>query len=312
MLRTSKRRQLQRRRDALRERISEHPAAMQSRRVDWTVANEMWRRYRHDGDASAFGPLIESLLPIITHIASDQKRFNRLYRFDPVDELIADGYRGLVLLAKRTDDETLRQFIFQMRLTAREEMRRGVCMRHFGGEQAFRRDCVIQEQRGRLTQQLGREPNRAELIESLRPLLTNPQIQIGELPERLSLETGADARAGAEDATATIDDPTQRMIDAEVIRLAKKSLKGIDRKIFDLCMRGESAREIGRQLNLNGSTAQKRKRINGTLWAIRRNAELAKYLHQPAIDANSAAATAARAAINVNAFAPSVRRRIAC
>lgn len=277
------------------------PPAFWCERCDDAAGEALWRRLKIDGDASAHHPLVEYFLPFAAKHANALRNAHPDFYIGDVDDMVSDGALGLLMQVRINDEERFDYFCFAVHRCIRDYIRLGTIERHFGGRNRRRRDNLFHDMRERLIRRLGRVPLRDELIEAMRGVLKPQGIQLGETPLRLSYHGNDEvAREATEAVDSSCAQPADAILRAEAIRLAKRTLKGVDRRIFDLTLKGLSPSEIAKKLNLPGNRGAWCARVNGVLWRARCDAKLALYLgverqQMPARTANRALPPIAKA-----------------
>jgi RNA polymerase sigma-B factor len=248
-------------------------ALRRSMPTDTPATAELWRRYLASRDQAAFQALCEHYAPLAFIRASMSKRSRPAFYREPLEDLLSDGLLGLVR-AIQTCEYYGSAFEFRcfalgkIRSTIRDEV-----FTRSRGKRFHDKRNVVERARAELTREHGRSPTRAELVERLSTVFTNPNIQIGEV-ERGGVGPLGESAGGVGDPSAS--DPADRLLGAEAVRLAMKGLKGEDRKILRLILAGQCAEDIAKVLGLSLSST--RARINGALWECRCRADLAAYL----------------------------------
>lgn len=238
---------------------------------------DAWQCYC-DGDNPAENTLTSFYAPLVVFTARLLKSRRPQFFIDSVEELVSDGFIGLLKAIR--DQRTRNGLDFRRRasLYIRHNMFNGAATRHHGGPKHVRQGGIWEEARATLTRQLGRVPVKEELSEYLRGKIDNQSIQI---EFRAGVQLMTDLSPDDQHQTLCFHDahaagPVDLLLAREVTKLAKKTLRGIDRKIFDLTLDGMSTRKIADKLGIAETTA--RDRMNGVLWEARCRAQLAEYL----------------------------------
>jgi RNA polymerase sigma factor (sigma-70 family) len=243
--------------------------------VEWDDAEtlSLWRRH-FEGDTAADHALFEHYAPLVSIAAF---RLHRRYptMFPDLEESISDGALGL-LHAIRLAKGINRGFREIARIGIRKQIFREMQMRRWGGRRASERQSVLRRVNATLTAELGRLPDQDETMQRLRGMFTNPQLYVGDVDIRAMSQIGEEKRSAARNVSDSPAPLDQRLIDADVIRLAGKGLERKDRKILKALLAGQTSREISVRFGIDYSTV--RQRINGLLWVCRCNADLAAYL----------------------------------
>ncbi len=248
--------------------------------VENELTARLWHAWIDRQDKAAFHRLCELYLPRARFVACGLKRRKPDFYSDPIDELIADGVLGVMGCIRNMKAYAPQAIPAFMNRCIRQYIVDGVCGRHWAGKTARLADAVIANARAALVVELGRMPERAELLASVARSIKNPAFYI-DLPRHRgqSSEDGKDVfRGRASDAPA----PDQRAINADIRRLAFKAIKDpIDRKILRRILRGDSQADIAREFGITRQYVQQR--LNGALWSARMSAELAEHAQaQPA------------------------------
>ncbi len=181
------------RRDDRAEIIGELPAAMLGRVPDYDAQSldPRWRSYLSTGDRKAFDRLFHHHLPQVKATALQMKGSRQFFERERLDDMVSDATLGLM---KAFEATTLggRRFYMFAPLIMRREVYRGAFYR-IGKTFTMRRRKnmqVLKQARSALTMELGRVPTPEETTEVVRLLFDNPNIQIGDVPETVSLNAG--------------------------------------------------------------------------------------------------------------------------
>lgn len=239
---------------------------------------QLWRDYLNDPTAAHHGALVEYFLPLVRALAVRSK-WRLGDRLDELDVVIADGCVGLLRVIEQiaergvgADRNTWMHYI-------RSAVRRSFLFEHRSrtwGAGAQSEDTKLMRRfQRRFTRDYGRVPTSREQHTFIGSLITNPQIEIESL--RRSMKCVPDFSASprpahGQAAPCGVDRP---LLDREVMKLAMKNLRGVDRTIFKMAFNGHSGSEIAAKVGLHHDAV--RTRLNGVLWEARKRADLAKY-----------------------------------
>lgn len=127
----------------------------------------------------------------------------------------------------------------------------------------------------------GRYPTRDESRCFLRSIITNPALQVGDVPDVLSAsQHGVDGELA--DVAAVPVDLAAPLLSRETLRLASRGLNADARAILRLILRhegggqGDAMRAVAARFKLDRKQAHRR--ILGVLWELRTRADLAEHL----------------------------------
>jgi RNA polymerase sigma factor (sigma-70 family) len=218
----------------------------------------LWRRWLANRDQAAFDALWVRYLPVARMIARTMKRRRPDYYREPVADLISDGALGVM--------ETIRgQTVYEPEFTLARffwrvprYIRRCVCNRFWAGGGCRRKLDELEHLRSALTCDLGRVPDRAELLAELGKTITNPNIVI-DVP---AMRRPPDFPLKDES-----DSPERPVIDADLRRFVMQRLDKRDRRIFRMLMKGLTPTEIAVELGI--SRQRGHQLVNGLLWTLR-------------------------------------------
>lgn len=148
----------------------------------------------------------------------------------------------------------------------------------------------------RFMKNTGRAPNGDEIDEFLRRIFHSKRLDVGRRP--LAMVTLTDLEEHEMQAVEHTEDESASIFSSifgrEAQKLANKSFNGTDLKVFKMLCDGRNVHEICRAMHLNQGAALRR--INGVLWAIKCNLELAAMVdakadESPRITANGLTAS---------------------
>jgi RNA polymerase sigma factor (sigma-70 family) len=249
-------------------------------RFDDPSALPLWKRYFATRSPAATRKLQEHYMPLVGIVAFRLKlRRGWLFSGD-LGDLVSDGFAGLAHLIDHTDAFDARQFFNLAFRQIRRHIYNGRDGMEFGGRLRVQARRMLSNIRAKLTRQLGRLPERDELLREIRLQIKNPCMVIARIDEfepevrqfsELELPSGS-SPSFADPAAA---DPCKRMIESDIMRRTLKVLKPRDRQILRLILRGDTYAQIGRRFNI--SRERVRQRLNGILWEARSRADLATY-----------------------------------
>jgi RNA polymerase sigma factor (sigma-70 family) len=200
------------------------------------------------------------------------------YRRDPLDDLISDGCLGLMRAIARTEGrhpDAIFSYIWKL---IRMTIRKGILERHeqYQNHYADERVHVMARARARLTQQFGRVPTPEELLAEVGSSIGNPQFYM-DVPGVMHFSADEDGRLQAGNiADWREPSPDDKLLEADARRMAMKELKGSDKTIFALLMKGDCPADIARKMGV--SRQRICQRLNGVLWEARCRVDLAAYL----------------------------------
>jgi RNA polymerase sigma factor for flagellar operon FliA len=220
----------------------------------------LWRRWRIQGDASARGKLIESLLPLVDAICRRRRRAGLPAFMDP-DDMTSAAYESLIHSVDRYDPR--RGSAIESVVWTRCQ---GAVLDWMREESPTSRGLVDYERRrDALAHALGRTPSDAEIAEALD--LTGAQTRQRELESATrtpaSLQDQGPAEVEAEELGDTLvsqdrrDDPeasleladTTRVVRAAVRRLPERERLALVAPVLE----GTPLREIGEELGVSES-----------------------------------------------------------
>jgi DNA-directed RNA polymerase specialized sigma subunit len=203
--------------------------------------------------------------------------YARRYPASDLDDLISDGQVALVMAVdygagkQGFTVDRLRNYAAR---AIRNSFWLGRACRTWGGFKRSESQLLLVRFRKSHLREHGRYPTRDEVDAHLATLVTNPNI---EVHRRSMVNTSPRTlRAMIDRTRATSPAVDRQLLDRETIRLAMKSLKGVDRTLFKLALDGESLGEIARELGIARQAVQRR--VNGLLWSSRCRADLAEHL----------------------------------
>ena len=228
----------------------------------------LWHAWLTNQDRAAFDALFIRYLPAARIIARMLKRGNPDFYHDPVGDLVSDAVMAIyhfVQYQRYYDPPATIPHLFH---TIRRQVRRYVRQRFWACGEACRKNNELEHVRSRLTCELGRVPERHELLAELGKKITNPAMII-DMPRKLSL--GDHPRADADQ-----DTPDRIVQDAELRKIMLNVLDKRDRKLLRATLRGVSESDIAREQNI--SRERVRQLMNGVLWKLRANKRLAEAL----------------------------------
>ncbi|MGD0464649.1 MAG: sigma-70 family RNA polymerase sigma factor [Tepidisphaeraceae bacterium] len=249
-------------------------------RFDDPNALPLWKKYLATRSRAAADELCQHYLPLVGIVALRLKKRRPWLFPEELGYLISDGFMGLrqfieyadafdPLYCSRTAFRQIRRWIFRCRTQM-----------EFGGWHRAYARRTLSDVRAKLTRQLGRLPEREEILRELRAHVKNPAMviaRIDETPPRVSRfsELGSSSLPPLSFADPAADDPSKQAIESDIMRRVVKVLKPRDRQILRLILRGETYADIGRRFHI--SRERVRQRLNGILWEARQRADLATY-----------------------------------
>jgi RNA polymerase sigma factor (sigma-70 family) len=235
----------------------------------------LMRRYAQHGRVADRDQIFELFLPWIRILACRLKARNPAYYRNDLEDMIADGAVGL-LEAIQWHDTTDPRFHVNVRQRISRVIYFGQRRMNFGRKAGDDHRSEIAKARADLVAEHGRVPTQDEVTAKLREIFPNPNFVIGNEP---NLES-----TSADDATGyrghdPIDrrerSPDAPAMDRETIKLALGDLKGRDRQIFKMSLKGIAEEQIGGKFGL--TRARVSQIVNGLLWQARARADLAQY-----------------------------------
>jgi DNA-directed RNA polymerase specialized sigma subunit len=234
--------------------------------------DRLWDRWLREGLQADFNRLVEFYAPIAALSARRSKHRAPTFYIDPIEDLLSDGLAELVRLIGRT---TLRIPAGALVKCVRGRIFRECARRNWGGSKRYVRHAIIRDARARHFAEHGQLPTQSELVESLRGIITNRAIQIGDVPatHRFS-ELEKSERRGAFDIAASKPEPSSIQIrPGELRRLAGQILKGAELQAFLMSLDGKRQEDIARVLGVSRERA--RQRISGAMWTMRAHRDFA-------------------------------------
>jgi DNA-directed RNA polymerase specialized sigma subunit len=241
----------------------------------------VWFRYLADRNAADFSRLCDHYTPIAW-----------------MD--VSDGLLGMIQQIQLAESFAEFYTFSTIRRAVRRAIWNEMRARSWSGRRRAEQLQTVQRIRGELTRELGRVPDKNEIIVRLADQVTNPNIYIPAIEDVGTVMNNPSqwdrrTRSGEiEHAMKNIADhksglPIDAVLGGEAMRVAMKRMKGVDRKIFRLLLAGHEQSVIADKVGLSRTTVHQR--LNGLLWTARCNAELAAYLGvepDPALPARSA------------------------
>jgi DNA-directed RNA polymerase specialized sigma subunit len=244
----------------------------------------IWASYLRDRNAADFQWLVEYYLPLVRIIIWQLKRRRPRMFTDDLDVYISDGAEMLMrpIRGRKHSFDPGIWFVTCFKYV-RANIYRGrdhrLCGRVAYHQQ--RRTALIV--RSELAGRLGREPTALELGDALRLRVSNPDQYIASLdapPQRVhrfsELEGDDDGKRPREFEDSRSADPSSRMVNQEIVKLAMRGLDPVDKRILRSVLRGDTAVSVARKLGV--SRERIRQRLNRILWQARCRADLAKNL----------------------------------
>ncbi|MGA2443340.1 MAG: sigma-70 family RNA polymerase sigma factor [Tepidisphaeraceae bacterium] len=245
------------------------------------AAFPLWKKYLATHSRVAADRLYEFYLPFV-RVGVFKQFSSRPWLFtDGIGDMVSDGFlalRRVIELADSFDPDHFRCTLF---LAIRRYIFRGREAMDFGSFHRIHARRVLSAIRSTLTCQLGRLPEREEILRELRRQVQNPSVHIAYIDEhpvkvlRFSELENPSIDRPVEVADPTADDPSERAIASDLMRRTMNLLEPRDRKILRLTLRGESQTAIARRLGI--SRERVRQLLNGIIWEARSRAELATY-----------------------------------
>jgi len=235
----------------------------------------LWHAWLKRRDRAAFDVLFVRYLPMARVKAYCMKlRRPWVYR-EPLGDLISDAVMGVwkfLWYCKTYEPQLILPYLSW---TIARYIRRCVTGRFWTGGHSRRRLDELEHIRSSLTQELGRVPSRSELTSELAKSITNPNIVI-DVPK---IERLPDWPLAVENDSDSQDGP---MIDPDLLRRVAKGLDKRDRKLLRMTLRGLCPAEIASKFGV--SRERGRQLVNGLLWTLRANKQLAHAMGVEAID----------------------------
>jgi RNA polymerase sigma factor (sigma-70 family) len=255
---------------------------MNARSFDGPETAEVWQRYLSDRNRADFDWLFNQYLPVVWYEARKVKRQQPGLFPDPLGDYVSDACLGLL--------QTIPQIKFftpgVTQIYIRQYVKRAIWnlarSRSWAGRKRIESMRTIQQIRSVLTAQHGCVPEREAIVAALAEKVKNPNIYfsyfdegINQMVPRSQLEK-EDGRKLMRNEDPHSPDPSAKVMDEEVVRLAMKGLDKVDRKILRMALAGDGDTAIGKAVGLSRSRV--RVRLNGVLWESRCRADLAAYL----------------------------------
>jgi len=241
----------------------------------------IWASYLRDRNVPDFQRLVEYYLPLLRIIVGQLKRRRPGMFTDDPDLYISDGAEMLMRLIRGQkysfDPGIWLATCFKyIRANVYRERDRRVFWCGATQVQQRRTAFIV---RSDLAGRLGREPTALELGEALRLRVCDPDRYVA-LPDapppkmnRFSELEADDGKRPREFEDSRSADPSSRMVNQEIVRLAMRGLDPVDRRILRSVLRGDTASSVAKKLGV--SRERIRQRLNRILWEARCRADLA-------------------------------------
>jgi DNA-directed RNA polymerase specialized sigma subunit len=254
--------------------------------VDDDVIARVWRRYLASRKQEDFERLFEHYAPsaraVVTHIARRVKRVGN----DDFGTMLSDGFLGLMNCIRRTLYYSPGRFQIFLSRGVRSRVWHEAKRRRWGGEARVDGLGIINSIRATFVAEQGELPTREQIVRELAQRVVNPNVYFQYLDDP---QTGLVSFGHSEvdpieylevdQSPDTLSELVERE-DADAVRIAMgiamRQLKGQDRSMLRMMRRGHGAPRIAKALGLAERTVSRR--LNGILWELRGNAELAAHL----------------------------------
>jgi len=235
----------------------------------------LWHAWLKRRDRAAFDGLLVRYLPVARAMAWRMKRRRPAYYHEPIGDLVSDGVLGIIRFIQYRARYQPEMMLGAAFWAVARYIRRCVAGRFWTGGHSRGRLDELEHIRSSLTQELGRVPSRSELTSELAKSITNPNIVI-DVPK---IERLPDWPLAVENDSDSQDGP---MIDPDLLRRVAKGLDKRDRKLLRMTLRGLCPAEIASKFGV--SRERGRQLVNGLLWTLRANKQLAHAMGVEAID----------------------------
>jgi RNA polymerase sigma factor (sigma-70 family) len=243
------------------------------------AAAALWKKYLATRSKPATQRLYEYYLPVVRIVAIRLKQSRGTMFRDDIGTLISDGFLGL-----RRAIEFTESFEYGIESWLYKSIRRAIYSgrdaMQFGGRARTYARRTLNAIRADLAARLGRLPERDEILIELRKQFKNPGVYIARIDERTPKMSPVSELENPdlpplEFADTAAGDPSNRVIESDIMRRVEKVLKPRDRQILRMILRGDTYAEIGRRFHI--SRERVRQRLNGILWEARGRADLVRY-----------------------------------
>jgi hypothetical protein len=235
--------------------------------------------------ATTHAAACEAFLPFV--VVSSRYWAHRWNMPDAVDDFIQDASFGLIRLLDLIANGRWRccglvHFRTALVTSIYLAIKGGRDARTWGGFSRTSRQRLVQNFQQRYRRAHGRSAPPRLVAQFIASQVDNPNF-VNAHRDRRQMERQCDVAASDEQWAVMVDrrpdlgaTPDEIAWQGELMRIARRSLKGVDRKIFTMLMRGESYGAIAKAVKLSRRTMDVR--ANGLLWSLRCRADLAAAL----------------------------------
>jgi RNA polymerase sigma factor (sigma-70 family) len=235
----------------------------------------LWKRFKMSGRVRDFHALCEHYAPLATSIAIALKKRQPATFSEPLDDLVQDGMLGLVVGVRGIPWPCVSP-IQLLRMRIDWTIRRQTIDRRWEGRNYNLDRRPVLTARQSLVERYGRMPTPEEVSAELGGKVSNPQFYVDNRVQVLASQTKEAAYAVRRCPDESELSPERVAMNRELVRMISRKLKGEDRKLFRLVMKGLRPFEIGKAVGIPPGTVHRR--LNGLLWQLRCQADLAAYL----------------------------------
>ncbi|MGD0462864.1 MAG: hypothetical protein ABSB74_10285 [Tepidisphaeraceae bacterium] len=242
--------------------------------IDGPEIAAVWQRYLSRRDPSDLSILTDHYLPLIKKAARGSSFRRGRVPIDSLADAFADGMLGLLKAIQKTtayDAEEFRRTavnrIFNTIWDSLDDRGHGKLNRAQLSRFIFFVRCDLEAK-------LERPPTIDEMRDGIRSRSKAPAKYLAALGWAENAIEGFSQWRHLADPK--MPDPSRRSLNAEVIQLASRGLRGRDKAIFRLTLQGLSKAEIGRRLKCHETNVHYR--MCRMFWLMRSDPKLAAYL----------------------------------